>query len=72
MTPTTTLESPRKFGPPESPKHVPPVFALLDNMIEKSPVNPVLTCRRCGSATMRTRSAWVFHAAAVGKAFWSP
>ena len=40
VTPATTLLSPRKLGPPESPKHVPPVAWLLDNSREKSPVKP--------------------------------
>ncbi len=30
VTPARTFELPMKFGPPESPKHVPPVFALFD------------------------------------------
>ncbi len=38
--PATTLVSPRKLGPPESPKQVPPVFALLDRSIDPIPVKP--------------------------------
>ena len=33
VTPPITLLSPMKFGPPESPKHVPPVFALFDSTL---------------------------------------
>ncbi len=42
ITPAITLESPIKFGPPESPKHVPPVESLLDNISEKSFTIPPL------------------------------
>ena len=31
VTPAITSVSPTKFGPPESPKQVPPVLALLDS-----------------------------------------
>ena len=41
VTPATTFVLPIKFGPPESPKHVPPVLALFDSSIEPSPVYPV-------------------------------
>jgi hypothetical protein len=34
VTPPTTFELPMKFGPPESPKHVPPVAWLLDSRSE--------------------------------------
>ena len=30
VTPPTTLDVPMKFGPPESPKQVPPVFVLFE------------------------------------------
>src|SRR4029078_9539632 len=72
VTPATTFESPRKFGPPESPKHVPPVLALLDRMIEPSPVYPVLIWIRRGYETIRTLRATSFHDAASGNAFWTP
>src|SRR4030042_716844 len=49
--PATMFVSPRKFGPPESPKHVPPLLALLESSIEKSPVKPVLICSSHGYAT---------------------
>jgi hypothetical protein len=42
VTPPTTRLLPMKFGPPESPKQVPPVWALFDNRSEPSPVTPVL------------------------------
>ena len=72
VTPATTFVSPRKFGPPESPKQVPPVWALLDSTSEPSPVKPVLIWISCGWATIRTRWATSFHAAASGKAFCRP
>ena len=72
VTPAMTFELPRKFGPPESPKHVPPVLALFDSRIEKSPVKPVLIWISCGCATMRMRSATFFQDAASGKHCWSP
>ena len=72
VTPATTFESPRKFGPPESPKHVPPVLVLFDRTSEPGPVNPVLIWIRWGCETIRTRSATSFHAAASGNAFCSP
>ena len=34
VTPPITSESPMKFGPPESPKQVPPVLALFDSRSE--------------------------------------
>ena len=42
VTPPITLEVPMKFGPPESPKQVPPVLVLFDKTKEPSPVKPVL------------------------------
>ena len=73
VTPATMLLSPRKLGPPESPKQVPPVLGLLDRSREKSPVNPgALIWIRNGYATMRTRSVSSFQSAAVGKLNWSP
>ena len=41
VTPATTLLVPRKFGPPESPKQVPPVEWLFESSSEKPPVKPV-------------------------------
>ena len=60
VTPAMTLLEPRKFGPPESPKQVPPVDALFDSSSYPGPVKPVLICSRCGVATMRTFSATTF------------
>jgi hypothetical protein len=34
VTPATTLLVPRKFGPPEALKQVPPVWALVDRSSE--------------------------------------
>ena len=44
----------RSSARPESPKHVPPVWALFESSNEKSPVKPVLICSSCGVATIRT------------------
>jgi hypothetical protein len=38
--PATVFELPRKFGPPESPKHVPPAFVLFERSIAKLPPWP--------------------------------
>ena len=46
VTPATTLLSPKKLGPPESPKQVPPVAWLLVNSREKSPT-VLLTAGHC-------------------------
>ena len=73
VTPPMTLELPMKLGPPESPKQVPPVWALFDSRMEKLPVNPgVLICSSFGVASMRTRSDCVCHEAASGKLFCRP
>src|SRR5437762_11158095 len=53
VTPATTMLSPRKFGPPESPKQVPPLAALFDSSNEKGPVNPVFFWINHGLATIR-------------------
>ena len=60
VTPATTMLDPRKFGPPESPKQVPPVDALFERSIEYSPTDGELSFTRCGSATIRTRFAVSF------------
>jgi len=58
VTPATMFVSRRKFGPPESPKHVPPVDALFDSSSEKSPVNPgTLIWFSFGVENIRIRSA---------------
>jgi hypothetical protein len=42
---------PTKFGPPESPKQVPPVLALFESSNEKSPTMPPLIWIRRGVAS---------------------
>src|SRR6266545_5011535 len=66
-----TRLSPMKFGPPESPKHVPPLLALSDRIRSPSAGSPAsgwLIEYSHGLATLRTRTAWSFHDAASGKA----
>src|SRR6058998_2128658 len=66
VTPARTFEPPRKFGPPESPKQVPPLFVLFERSSAKSPTKPVLICKSHGVATILWRIAMSFHPAASG------
>ena len=58
VTPATMFVPARKFGPPESPKQVPPVLELLDSCIAKSPTNPgTLIWTSFGWEIIRVRTA---------------
>jgi len=49
-------------------EQVPPVLALFDSSIEKSPTEPgTLICSSCGFAAIRTFTLCSFHEAASGK-----
>jgi len=61
-TPARIFELPTKFGPPESPKHVPPLLALFERSSEKSPMIPPLIWCSHGVATIRGRIATSFRA----------
>ena len=72
VTPAITVDEPMKFGPPESPEHVPPVWALFERISELSPVGPVLIEISFGVETMRVLSALFLYAVASGKLFCRP
>ena len=61
-----TVVEPTKFGPPLSPKQVPPAAALSDTIRSMSDANGVLFWISQGWATLRTRIASSFQAAASG------
>jgi hypothetical protein len=56
---TATIVLPMKVGPPESPKHVPPVDELLEISMAKSPTFALLIWSKWGRATILSRSSSV-------------
>ena len=58
-----------KFGPPESPKHVPPELALLESRMAKSPTFLSSMATSFGVANRRIFTSSSFHDADGGKLF---